>query len=592
MAIEMKLFPKWAAKNSTPSKWRRVLELVRPQCRRVLCLSITSFAGGSVEALFLVVVTRTALAIADGKDTTGVIAAQRLPVGGAIAVAAGLLVIRLLLAMWGVVTSTGLALSTLATLRTRLSDAFLGSSWATQQGEPAGQLQSLAGLASAGVGVLQSFSSIIAAGLNLAALVAVSVVVDPFATIVVVAAVGVLGSVLGPLRSRIRAHAKITVDAGIQYNTALSELSSLGLEMQTYGVRPAFAHRLAHFSGHETFVRRRANVLQGMVTPVYTTLAYSALLVGLGAAALVGVGELSTLGAVMLVMMRSLSYGQQLQSASVGLVSSIPSIERLDEVLIRYDANAATNGHVVVSSVGQVSAKALAFAYLDDQPVLKELTFLIKTGEVVGVVGPSGAGKSTLVQLLLGLREPTSGAIEIDGINLRDVDRASWNSRVAFVAQDATLFTGTVADNIRFFRSTVSDSDLRDAATQANLLNEIEHLPDGFDTFLGERGTRLSGGQRQRLSIARALAGRPEFLILDEPTSALDSHSEALIRDTIASLRSKVTVVIIAHRMSTIDMCDRIIVIEQGQMTAFETPEVLRSTSGFYRLALERSGMT
>ncbi|CAB4759041.1 unannotated protein [freshwater metagenome] len=494
--------------------------------------------------------------------------------------------------MWGVVTSTGLALSTLATLRTRLSDAFLGSSWATQQGEPAGQLQSLAGLASAGVGVLQSFSSIIAAGLNLAALVAVSVVVDPFATIVVVAAVGVLGSVLGPLRSRIRAHAKITVDAGIQYNTALSELSSLGLEMQTYGVRPAFAHRLAHFSGHETFVRRRANVLQGMVTPVYTTLAYSALLVGLGAAALVGVGELSTLGAVMLVMMRSLSYGQQLQSASVGLVSSIPSIERLDEVLIRYDANAATNGHVVVSSVGQVSAKALAFAYLDDQPVLKELTFLIKTGEVVGVVGPSGAGKSTLVQLLLGLREPTSGAIEIDGINLRDVDRASWNSRVAFVAQDATLFTGTVADNIRFFRSTVSDSDLRDAATQANLLNEIEHLPDGFDTFLGERGTRLSGGQRQRLSIARALAGRPEFLILDEPTSALDSHSEALIRDTIASLRSKVTVVIIAHRMSTIDMCDRIIVIEQGQMTAFETPEVLRSTSGFYRLALERSGMT
>ncbi|MSV90237.1 MAG: ATP-binding cassette domain-containing protein, partial [Actinobacteria bacterium] len=223
---------------------------------------------------------------------------------------------------------------------------------------------------------------------------------------------------------------------------------------------------------------------------------------------------------------------------------------------------------------------------------LKELTFLIKTGEVVGVVGPSGAGKSTLVQLLLGLREPTSGAIEIDGINLRDVDRASWNSRVAFVAQDATLFTGTVADNIRFFRSTVSDSDLRDAATQANLLNEIEHLPDGFDTFLGERGTRLSGGQRQRLSIARALAGRPEFLILDEPTSALDSHSEALIRDTIASLRSKVTVVIIAHRMSTIDMCDRIIVIEQGQMTAFETPEVLRSTSGFYRLALERSGMT
>ena len=129
---------------------------------------------------------------------------------------------------------------------------------------------------------------------------------------------------------------------------------------------------------------------------------------------------------------------------------------------------------------------------------------------------------------------------------------------VSFVPQDPALFTGSVAENIRFFRDGIDDDDLRRAAQQANVLADITALPQGFDTHLGERGGGLSGGQRQRLSIARALAGSPSLLVLDEPTSALDGQSEQLIRDTILGLRGQVTVVVIAHRMSTIDMCDRI----------------------------------
>ena len=145
--------------------------------------------------------------------------------------------------------------------------------------------------------------------------------------------------------------------------------------------------------------------------------------------------------------------------------------------------------------------------------------------------------------------------------------------------------------NIRFFREGITDDDLRRAAKQANILADIEALPSGFDTHLGERGRQLSGGQRQRVSIARALAGKPELLILDEPTSALDVRSEGLIRDTLTELHGRTTVVIIAHRMSTLDICNRIAVIEGGRVTAFDTPAALLGSSDFYRNALSMSGM-
>ena len=158
--------------------------------------------------------------------------------------------------------------------------------------------------------------------------------------------------------------------------------------------------------------------------------------------------------------------------------------------------------------------------------------------------------------------------------------------------QAAVLFTGTVAENIRFFREGLDDDALRRAAAQANFLRDISALPQGFDTHLGERGSQLSGGQRQRLSIARALVGEPDLLVLDEPTSALDGQSEALIRKTLVDLHGRVTVVIIAHRMSTLDLCDRIAVVEDGRLTGLGTPEAVRATNAFYREALAVAGLT
>jgi ABC-type multidrug transport system fused ATPase/permease subunit len=306
----------------------------------------------------------------------------------------------------------------------------------------------------------------------------------------------------------------------------------------------------------------------------------------------VGFDNLAAIGAAMLLMLRALSYGQQLAAATGSLAANAPFLRGLKETVERYNASPARIGDVIPSGVTPIEAEDMVFAYAPDRPGLSDVTFRIDKGEVVGVIGPSGAGKSTLAQLMLGLREPVSGTLLVGGIDLRNVDRDWWSRHVAFVAQDALLFTGTVAENVRFYREGIDDAALWRAASQANVLADIQALPRGFDSHLGERGSQLSGGQRQRLSIARALAGSPELLVLDEPTSALDGQSEALIRATLAGLKGTVTVVIIAHRMSTLNICDRIMVLEGGRVTAFDTPSLLHRDSPFYRHATAAAGIS
>ncbi len=209
----------------------------------------------------------------------------------------------------------------------------------------------------------------------------------------------------------------------------------------------------------------------------------------------------------------------------------------------------------------------------------------------VGIVGPSGSGKSTLVQLMLGLRQPTAGRVLAQGREIQHFSRSEWARRVTFVPQAAHLMAGTVADNIRFLRDDVSDADIEQAARLAHLHEDVVAWPEGYGRDVGERGGHLSGGQQQRLCIARALVENPDVLILDEPTSSLDVRSESLIRETLSELSKRMTVVVIAHRMSTLEICDRIMVIQDGQLKGFDTPDNLETTSPFYREALALSGM-
>jgi len=582
-----------AASSSRPSShWPRVLQLVRPHRGRVALLASSSFLAGASEAAFLVTVTRTALTIAAGGGAIELAPGVTVSIGAAITLGAALLSARLMLALAGVSAATSLTVDVSTSLRRRLSGSYLRASWATQQSEPAGQLQQLVtAFVGSATQVVGAFATMVAASLNLAALILVVVVVDPTSTLVVLAALAALSAILAPIRRRIRLRSGAAATAQMAFANSVSELGALGLEMQAYGVRERFARRVEGLIDAEARARRRAVFLGGALSPAYTTLAFVAILVALGLASAVGSLQLHSLGAVMLVMLRSLGYGQQLQVASSILLGSLPFLERLDSTVERYDAERATDGNETLERIGALETRGVSFAYRSGDPVLQDITFRIDPGEVVGIVGPSGSGKTTLVQLLLGLREPSTGSVHVGGVDLRKVDRTGWRGRVAFVAQDALLFTGTVAENIRFFREGIDDAAVRGAAIRANLDVDIQAMPAGYDTHLGERGTSLSGGQRQRLSIARALAGRPELLILDEPTSALDVRSESLVRDTIAALRGSATVIVIAHRISTLEGCDRIMVIEKGRLAGFDTPGNLQRRSDFFREALELSGL-
>ncbi len=229
---------------------------------------------------------------------------------------------------------------------------------------------------------------------------------------------------------------------------------------------------------------------------------------------------------------------------------------------------------------GKVEYRHISFAYKPGEPVLKDINLLVSPGEAIALVGASGAGKTTFVNLLPRFYDPEVGQIFIDDVDIRDVKLHSLRRQIGIVPQETIMFSGTIAQNIAFGQYIFDIKAVKEAAKIANAHQFISQLPEGYKTWVGERGVNLSGGQRQRIAIARAVLLNPQILILDEATSALDSESEALVQEALERLMEKRTVFIIAHRLSTVRRCDRILVIEQGQIVESGTHEEL--------LALER----
>ncbi|MGY8916783.1 MAG: ABC transporter ATP-binding protein [Flavobacteriales bacterium] len=219
-----------------------------------------------------------------------------------------------------------------------------------------------------------------------------------------------------------------------------------------------------------------------------------------------------------------------------------------------------------------------------DLTILSDLTLEMKTGEQVALVGPSGAGKSTIASLLLRFESPVSGSITIDGKNLTDMDLRGFRKRIGYVPQEVILFGDDIRTNIAYGKLDATDSEIRDAAKQANALEFIESFPEGFSTLVGERGIQLSGGQRQRIAIARAILRDPDILILDEATSALDSVSETAVQAALEQLMKGRSTLIIAHRLSTIQNAHRIVVIVEGSVAESGThSELIENKGPYYR---------
>ena len=231
---------------------------------------------------------------------------------------------------------------------------------------------------------------------------------------------------------------------------------------------------------------------------------------------------------------------------------------------------------------GEITFEHVAFGYESAAPVLRDITFTISPGQMVGVVGPTGSGKSTLASLIPRFRDPEAGCIKIDGVDIRDYELHGLRSQIAFVLQDTILFRGSVRENIAVGRPDATDAEIVAAAKLANADEFITRMPDGYDSLVGDRGLTLSGGQRQRIGIARALIRDNPILILDEPTAALDAQSEQLVIEALERLMAGRTVITIAHRLSTLRNADKIIVIKDGVVAEDGTHHELRALDGVY----------
>ncbi|WP_447986034.1 ABC transporter ATP-binding protein [Nitrospira sp. Nam74] len=231
---------------------------------------------------------------------------------------------------------------------------------------------------------------------------------------------------------------------------------------------------------------------------------------------------------------------------------------------------------------GHVTVAQISFAYDPRLPVLADVSFETKPGEVVAFVGPTGSGKTTLVNLLHRFYDPSSGTIAIDGYDLRDVQLESLYRQIGLVPQETILFGGTICDNIRYGRPDATDHEVIEASRAANAHDFIAALPDGYDTLVGEKGVNLSGGQRQRLAIARAILKNPRILMLDEATSALDTESERLVQEALERLMVGKTTFIVAHRLSTIQRADRIVVLNKGRIVEQGDHLTLMEQKGLY----------
>jgi ABC-type multidrug transport system fused ATPase/permease subunit len=227
----------------------------------------------------------------------------------------------------------------------------------------------------------------------------------------------------------------------------------------------------------------------------------------------------------------------------------------------------------------------VAFAYQGrtDVLVLNNINLRAKKGEQIALVGPSGAGKSTIASLLLQFYKPTKGHILFDGKEANDFPLSQLRMQLAYVPQDVMLFGGTIKENIAYGKPSATDEEIMDAAKKANAHEFIDKFPEQYETIVGERGIKLSGGQRQRIAIARAILKDPAILILDEATSALDNQTEKAVMNAVYNLSKDITIIIIAHRLTTVKNCDMIFLLENGELKSYGTFEKLFNSKSFYK---------
>lgn len=549
----------------------RVIESlsVRPR-RSILILAVSSFVAGLVDGLLVILAVRMALEAADVKVNP-----VRLPVVGValsdnvtIAMTIALAITAALLHLLTTANATRFAAVVLAAARRRAYLAHVRARWSHQQSERQGSLQETVTMAYTVAESAQAMADLINASLMVVTILALGLVISAVSVAVIAVFAIAVTLALRPLGHRVGRESRRSRIATVRLAEELAEVATVSRELRAFGVYDSVGARLDGLNEASAHANRRSQFLVRYVWMLHSDVVVMFLVVAVSVIYGSRTSQFVGISTVALLVARALGSANQLQQSRNRLDDCGPTVESYDERVSALEAEAVQFGDRELQPIHVLRLEEVTHEYVAGVPVLRSVDLEVRRGESVGLIGPSGAGKTTISEIVSRLRAPTTGSVMVDGHRVDDFTEISWAGQVAIVPQEPHLIEGTVRENIRFHRDWIDDETVVEAARAAHVLHEIERLPDGFDTMLGPRGVGVSVGQKQRLAIARALADRPSLLVLDEPTSALDPRSERKLRETLDDLHGTIAVLMVTHRMSTVDVCDRLVVVDGGRIVA------------------------
>jgi ATP-binding cassette subfamily B protein len=559
------------------------LSSLRP---KLVAFTLLSLVGGLSQAVVLVLVSEVAVAQVDKEHSVHAFG-HSFSSSSAIVVAFVALAFFFSTSIVATLLSTSVTEQALTVTRSRIVNGFFQSNWSLQSTERLGHIQQLLTVNSmATANAVGNLSGAIQSLLMVGGLLGVALVVDPVAAIAVIAIGIVLSQILRPLNQGSRRANRLVSKVTRGMATQVTEYTRLSRDFRLFGVETRATGTL-HTSIEETgHAFRRAQILINLTPVLYQSLALALVIAAIAFLSGGGHERFAELGAILLLVLRSVSYGSSLQTSIQGIRGSQGMLEDVTSDLHRFDQARVSSGESVPESF-EVDFDSVEYSYDGTTLALRDVTMHIPEGKVVGMLGPSGSGKTTISQLLLGLREPTSGRATIGGQDASAISKSDRYGTVALVPQEPVLLQGSVIDNIKFFRD-FEEQEVIDAARAAYLHEDVAQMADGYLTLVGEGGGALSGGQKQRLAIARALIGSPKLIVLDEPTSAVDGRTEKLIRQTLSDLSGHVTVVIISHRIETTRQCDLLLVLANGMIADYGDRDAVLTGSAYQDIVLSR----